>query len=457
MVQINKAAHSEAELQAMAEKELREKQEIVKSGYYLLWYSGDDWTLPEYDEKGNSLRMQPSQWMLKNDNQLPPLVVSRNPEDESGVRVPNETGMNAVKQEILSGHGVMVTYKAEVFSPVGSNTDLYTNYENWAVYSYGPEKTLPHRVCIVGWDDNYPAENFTHEVHVTDSEGNRSVDAQLTAKTTPPGNGAWLIKNSRGSETDAIPDGMRAPDGTTYPEHSSNYGIVNEEGLHTGYNWISYYDQFLDYPESMEFTIDADRDHSGILQYDFLIKDFRFNYEKQSEHPVHAANVFTADQDMELTAVSARTVHDNSRVRFRIVKLNENAKDPEDGEELEQFSKTFRYFGYHRTDLLTPIALKKGDRFSVITTTDYTDDDGKRISYYSVAHDFESPDKETIGQTYARPGESFVMESGEWQDWTKVEKPEEEDSEEYEESFPIDPTIKVYDNFCIKVFFRKQQ
>ena len=55
-------------------------------------------------------------------------------------------------------------------------------------------------------------------------------------------------------------------------------------------------------------------------------------------------------QDMELTAVSARTVHDNSRVRFRIVKLNENAKDPEDGEELEQFSKTFRYFGYHRTD-----------------------------------------------------------------------------------------------------------
>ena len=49
------------------------------------------------------------------------------------------------------------------------------------------------------------------------------------------------------------------------------------------------------------------------------------------------------------------------------------------------------------------------------------------------------------------------MESGEWQDWTKAEKPEEEDSEEYDESFPIDPLIKVYDNFCIKVFFRKQQ
>ncbi len=93
-------------------------------------------------------------------------------------------------------------------------------------------------------------------------------DAERTAKTTPPGNGAWLIKNSRGSESDAIPDGMKAPDGTVYPEHYSNYGIVNEKGQHTGYNWISYYDYSLGGALTMDFVYREDQEHTGILQYD---------------------------------------------------------------------------------------------------------------------------------------------------------------------------------------------
>lgn len=442
---------TEEDLEAEAEKKLKEKQALAEAGYYFLWYSGDDWTVPEKDEDGRSMKTRRSRWLLKDDNRLPPLLIPTDPKDENSVLIPNEAGMNAAKQEMLNGHAVSANYLVESFSPIGENPDLFINYENWAQYTY-EMGGANHRICIVGWDDNYPAENFTHEVHVTDGDGNRSVDAERTARTTPPGNGAWLIKNSRGSETDAIADGMTAPDGTTYPENISNYGIVNEDGLHTGYNWISYYDQFLKMPETLEFTIEAEDGHTGILQYDFLITSFESYYEKQCGQPVSVSNIFTADQDMELTAVSARTVHDNSRVVFRIVKLNEDAKNPEDGEELSQFSEVFPYFGYHRTVLTNPLSLKKGDRFSVITTTSFLSGDGSRIWLYSAATDIGDPGR----QTAAEPGESFVEENGRWQDWTEAEKDSEQTGEDPLSSESEKGPATVYDNFSIKVFFRER-
>ena len=440
--------YTEEDLQADAEKELEKKRAEVEMGYYLLWYTGDNWTLPETDENGESLRMQQSPWILKDNNRLPPLTVPSDPEDGRSVRVPSEEGMNAAKQEMLNGHAVIVQYEAEHFSPSEENPDLYINYENWAQYTYDSIGSN-HAVCIVGWDDDYPAENFTHEVHVTDTEGNVFVNAERTAKTTPPGNGAWLIKNSRGSETDAVPDGMAAPDGSAWPEHRSNFGIVNSEGLHTGYIWISYYDQTIHLPETMAFTVEED-ENRGILQHDLMIPSFDWYYEKQSDQPVSAANVFTADRDMELTAVSARTVHDNSRVVFRIVRLNEGAKDPEDGEEQAQFSETFRYFGYHRTQLAEPVSLKRGDRFSVITTTSYLMDDGKRIWEYSAG-----TQREEGSRTDVHPGESFVKENGKWQDWMETEKTSESDDTNPQAAELYGELVTVYDYFSIKAFYRE--
>lgn len=120
-------------------------------------------------------------------------------------------------------------------------------------------------------------------MYTTDGAGNRVADAERTAKTTPHGNGAWLMKNSRGSETDAIPDGMIAPDGTVYPEHRSDWSLENEEGLHTGYNWISYYDQSLARPLTMAFSIEEEGTEAGILQYDYLFVSADEQYVKESD------------------------------------------------------------------------------------------------------------------------------------------------------------------------------
>ena len=435
-------AYTEDQLRLDAKKELEKKRAEVATGFYLLWYSGDDWRLPDTDRNGKSFRMQRSSWLLKDSNRLPEPLVHSDPDHPDSVRVPNESGMTAMKREMLNGHPVVVAYHAEKYSPAGGNPNLYTNYETWAQYTYDAEGTN-HVVCIVGWDDDYPAENFTHDVYTEDERGKKTLDAERTAKTTPPGNGAWLIKNSRGSETDAVPGGMEAPDGEAWPEHRSNYGIVNEKGLHTGYNWVSYYDQTLRAPETLAFTAE-EGDPSGILQYDYMIGSPDDHYEKKCEQPVSAANVFTAERDMDLTAVSTRTFHADSRVVFTIVKMGENAENPEDGETIARFSGTFRYAGYHRAELAKPLTLKKGDRFSVITTTSRLGSDGKRTWLYAAnrANEFRMC-------IVVNPGESFVKEGGKWQDWTETKK--------YKD--PQDPAsgedaTSACDNFSIKAFFR---
>ena len=436
-----------------AEEALQAKRKEMETGYYLQWYSGDDWSLPVTMENGESFRNQRCGFLLTDENFLPEPLSMVDPEDPETAFVPNEEGMNAMKREMLNGHAVALIYKAEPYSPAGGNDNLYINYDTWANYTY-ESAGRNHVICIVGWDDDYPAENFTHEVYTTDRDGNRVPDEERTKKTTPPGNGAWLMKNSRGSETDAIPDGMTAPDGTSYPEHRSDWGLVDEDGLHTGYNWVSYYDQSIARPLTMAFSVGEDGGETGILQYDYLSINADDQYMKESGEPVFAANVFTADRDMEITAVSARPGRENSQVSFTIIRLRDRAQDPEDGEQLAHFTADFRYAGFHQAKPEQPIPIRKGDRFSVITETRCDGRDGERCWMYSAAMSFGGSERAVVN-----PGESFVKENGSWQDWSEARKTigqmsDETDDDEWEDYFA---GLEVeYDNFGIKVFYRKR-
>ncbi len=187
-------------------------------------------------------------------------------------------------------------------------------------------------------------------------------------------------------------------------------------------------------PVTLTFTEDGGK--TGILQYDYLIQSPVTPTCKESAKPMSAANVFTADRDMELTGVSARTFFGESRVVFTVVKLGENAENPEEGELLARFAQTFPYTGFHRTDLPEAIPLKKGDRFSVIAETSYTGADGKRTWMYAALSYYQE-----MAGIVVHPGESYVKENGEWQDWTETEKDLYEDD--------------AADNFGIKVFYRE--
>ena len=441
-------AEMKAETQKVSEEALQQKLLQIETGYYLQYDAGDDWSIPETDNEGNSNRIRNPHFILTDSNVMPVFSVK----DDRGTVILSATGMYTAKQEMLNGHAVTARYVAEAYSPEKENPNLYTNYETGAIYTYDEwAKGSNHVICIVGWDDQYPAENFTHEVFVTDENGNRVSDPERTAKTTPPGNGAWLIKNTRGSETDAVMDGMvSTADGKTYPANYSTYGIPNEEGKHTGYNWISYYDMHI-YPYiTMSFDTSEAGDQTKVLQYDYLKfqKEVGIgsSYFEKSEKPIPMANVFTAEEDTELCAVAIHTLEANSRVTYTVYRLNENAKDPEDGELAERISVNHPYAGYHRVSLQHPVSVKKGERFSVVATISHIENDGK-ITYVRMAC-AASTDRNTV---IVNPGESFLTIDGKWTDLSEVRDQavildkisvRSEDMEFKTDNFPIKAFVK---------------
>ncbi|WP_405265859.1 C1 family peptidase [Methanobrevibacter sp.] len=132
-------------------------------------------------------------------------------------------------------------------------TDLYRNGKN--IYWYRTDKGANHAVAIVGWDDNYSKNNF---------------------KTTPPGDGAWIIKNS--------------------------WGTGSGEN---GYYYVSYYDTSLAplnktystyvflFNESIKYDKNYQYDVSG--RTDFFLNE---------SNTVWYKNRFTATDNEWLTAVS---------------------------------------------------------------------------------------------------------------------------------------------------------
>lgn len=87
----------------------------------------------------------------------------------------NTTSKEDVKKAVMDYGAVSISYWSD------QSSDWSTQYYNslTAAY-YCPEGHITnHAVNIVGWDDDYSSDNFA---------------------TKPEGNGAWIVRNSWGSE-----------------------------------------------------------------------------------------------------------------------------------------------------------------------------------------------------------------------------------------------------------------
>ena len=94
-----------------------------------------------------------------------------------------------IKEQLLEKRGVSIGFCADVSRPDQAldETGIYLNNRTWAHYTWEDGVKANHAVVIIGWDDNYPKENFL--------EGHQ-----------PPENGAWLVRNSWGSGESEFPD-----------------------------------------------------------------------------------------------------------------------------------------------------------------------------------------------------------------------------------------------------------
>ena len=426
---------------------------LEKSDYYS---SSDDWAIPETREEGGSNRMVFAGFTLRDGNVLPQPNVRD--EDDNWVSL-NDEGMKAMKSELLSGNAIEVNFNADSSQPGDVENGYSMNLDTWSQYAF-EDAQIDHGVCIVGWDDNYPASKFTHKVFVEKEGEEKPVeDPELTKKSTPPGNGAWIVKNSWGSVTDAVADGLVTEDGRKLPANYKEWGYKNEKGQNTGYFYLSYYDKTLRNPETYEFDVDYITEDALISDaYDYMPSTAGF-WTLESKQPISTANEFVADENQKLAAVSTRTPSENMRVEFQIYELDGNTVKPDKGELIAQFSETFPYAGYHRVRVPYEVTFDKGQRFAIVTTAIEFNDKGERVYGASAAAGYDKDCAQALGlNTYSvavvNPGESFLKIGDNWVDWATYQKGEEFKKHAYLEEDDYSGYM-VVDNFAIKAFSTK--
>ncbi len=383
----------------------------------------DDWTIDEIGEDGYPNRFRTSGFSLKDGNMLPQFANRDDNRNWTGI---SEEGTIALKKELLNGHGVLAHFEADTSRPGQIATNNYLNLNTWAHYTY-EDRGSNHVVSIVGWDDNYSKDNF--------NEGHR-----------PPGDGAWIAKNSWGSETDYVTNDNGRPIG------NGEWGLVDENGKHTGYFYISYYDMSLLDAESIVLSTSLGRDDGFYaMQYDYLTSDYKYDVSRTEE--LKTANIFTFEDglDAEIQSVSTKTANENAHVKFQIYLLDEDSTDPTDGTLVKELSEDFEYKGYHRVDLDEPIYITYGQRLAVVATETNTDKEGNNVYEMSVnaMNDYDSAIRAGIkfyGKSVVNPGESFIYTDGRWQDWSDIKY------DFTKEELPDDVDDMEVDNFSVKVF-----
>ena len=188
---------------------------------------------------------------------------------------------------------------------------LYFNSKTYAQY-INVTKDVDHEASVVGWDDNFPKEKFL---------------------ITPPGDGAWIIKNSRGDDWG---DG--------------------------GYMYVSYYDK--SFTRSTEISnyatailFENTEPYNKNYQYDISWSGY---FLSSGRNNVSYCNLFEALDDDYIAAVG--TYFNQSGISYEVeIYVNDELKLTQEG--------VSPYYGYHTIKLNEYIPVKKGDIFKAVVTS----------------------------------------------------------------------------------------
>lgn len=230
------------------------------------------------------------------------------PSREASGKVPYD--FDYIKQAILKCGAVTAdfySYEEAPYFNVNTSAFYYneTDKESEDGGIIGVHPT--HAISLVGWDDDYSASNFL---------------------ITPPGNGAWIIKNSYGSEK--------------YDQ---------------GFCYISYYDTVI-FKEAIglgvlfENTENYNKNYQTGIGGEMEIKTEAENYSYK--------NNYQAVDDDYISAIGTYFSAAGEDYSFDII-VNGELK-------LTQYGKA-PFYGYHTIKLETQIPVKKGDNFTVIMKT----------------------------------------------------------------------------------------
>lgn len=416
----------------------------LKDAYYAkkikdLHYTNDytkkleDWTIAEHMTLGGEEVLSRDiycGYTLLNGNVLPEPVIRD--ENDKYVKT-NEEAIAAIKSELYAGRGVNIGFYADTSMPGDPDPEGgYMNLDTWAQYTYD-DLYETHGVCIVGWDDTISKETFSSD-----------------PEKQPPAGGAWIVKNSWGSETEYVTLTDKTFDtGAPQTIGQKAWGIVNAEGKHTGYFYLSYYDKNIGHPESMEFATDLS-DANGdfaVWSHSYMPSTTNWN-EEVKPTVIKTANIFANDSEecARLYSIASQIAGQNATVEYAVYLLNDDSVDPEDGVQLLKMTKHYDYAGFHREPLDGSIVILPGDRIAIVVSESTPDENGNKQYTYSVNVAISKAYSDDTGYPYygiavVNEGESFIYDEGKWIDWTVRAA----DTTLYEEAFVADnPGIKAY-------------
>lgn len=211
-----------------------------------------------------------------------------------------------------------------------------------------------HGITLVGWDDNYPVENFmTHK--------------------RPSAPGAWIIKNSWG-----------------------------ESAGDNGYYYVSYEEESL--CDGVAYVMEKAPENETIYQYDplgcltFLETD---NWNEQ----VHTANMFVAKSNAnQIDSVAFYTALREQTADITIYTGCTTA--PNTGTKVLTQKVTLPKQGYNTVKLTSPVKLTPGENFSII------------ITYYSTSGEnifvpVEGKDGKLYRNASSKPKQSWLAKGNE--------------------------------------------
>ena len=368
----------------------------------------DDWTLPEEYRFLHTFQLKES-YMLPSPAKA---------DHEAGTYTYDPDGTKAIKDMLMNNRAVQIGFCADTSSPSQEAGDGIYISKNWAHYTYDAQETPNHAVTIVGWNDDYPAENFVQGHEPKDEKGNLL-------------NGAWLVKNSWGSEEEQFPN--RGP----------GWGLENDEGEHTGYFWLSYYDKSLDSPEALEFDRNNESENEAdyVDAYDYMPPN---DVEGAAvDEKTRMANVFKASECELLEAVSCQTSYPGTKVVSQIYLLPNGFKYPTDGLLVGTVQGEYQYGGFHKMKLESPVQIQKGQYYSVVQTQNTPDGQYAVNMPIGLGQAFSAAmGYNTWVEGVVNKKESYIFSGGKWYDYS--------DKSFRETMFGDFYQLLSFDNFPIK-------
>ena len=263
--------------------------------YFLSWLGALPSEDDDYDELGkvSPIIFDPDSYHLQDAI----MIQARNPSNKTqSLEVENQ-----IKQALID-YGALTVFLD------GANGGMEPYYNSATNSQYFNEtKGGNHFVAVVGWDDTYSKDNFI---------------------ITPPGDGAWICKNSWG-----------------------------EEWGENGFYYVSYYDTSFATSETVGYIFNNTDLYDTLYQYD--VSHWGFSIVPDGIYAY--LNDFDAEDDEFISAVGTY---------FREAGINYTARIYVNDVWVYEQTGSSEYPGYHTIKLDNLISISKGDEFAVEMVSD---------------------------------------------------------------------------------------